>query len=188
MSPPRPPVHIAPGEPGIRERVMDSRVCVGAVAGAFGVRGEVRLKSFCAEPGDVAAYGPLETEDGTRRFEVTLLKPVKNGFAARLSGIATKEAADALRGARLYAGREALPALGEDEFYHADLIGLEVRDTGGTLLGTVRAVHDHGAGDLLEVHGPGLKQTVLLPFTRAAVPTVDLASRRVVADPPEGLF
>lgn len=167
---------------------MERAVCVGAVAGSFGVRGEVRLKSFCADPEDVAAYGPLSTEDGARHYEVTLVKPVKNGFAARLSGVTTKEAADALRGTRLYAGREALPALGEDEFYHADLIGLEVRDTGGTLLGHVRAVHDHGAGDLLEIHGPGLKQTVLLPFTREAVPTVDLAGGRVVADPPEGLF
>ncbi|MEM1431624.1 MAG: ribosome maturation factor RimM [Pseudomonadota bacterium] len=167
---------------------MESRVCVGAVAGAFGVRGEVRLKSFCAQPEDVAAYGPLATEEGARRFEVTLVKPVKNGFAARLSGVTSKDAADALRGTRLYAGREALPALGEDEFYHADLIGLEVRDTGGTLLGTVRAVHDHGAGDLLEVHGPGLTQTVLVPFTRAVVPTVDLSLGRIVADPPDGLF
>ena len=167
---------------------MEMRVCVGAVAGAFGVRGEVRLKSFCTRPEDIASYGPLETEDGARRFEVALVKPVTNGFAARLSGVATKEAADALRGTRLYAGRDALPALGDDEFYHADLIGLEVRDTGGALLGHVRAVHDHGAGDLLEVHGPGLKQTVLLPFTRAVVPTVDLAAGRIVADPPEGLL
>ncbi|MEO1677689.1 MAG: ribosome maturation factor RimM [Pseudomonadota bacterium] len=167
---------------------MADKVCLGAVAGSFGVRGEVRLKSFTAEPEDVAAYGPLETEDGARRFEVRLVKPVKNGFAARLSGVGTKEQADALRGTRLFAGRNSFPALGEDEFYHADLIGLEVRDTGGTLLGRVRAVHDHGAGDLLEIHGPALKQTVLLPFTRAAVPTVDVAAGRIVADPPEGLF
>jgi 16S rRNA processing protein RimM len=164
------------------------RVCVGAVAGAFGVRGEVRLKSFCAEPEAIASYGPLEAEDGMRRFEVTLVQPIKTGFAARLSGVSTKEAADGLRGTRLYAARDALPPPEEDEFYHADLIGLEVRDTGGALLGRVRAIHDHGAGDLLEIHGPGLKQTVLLPFTRAAVPTIDLAGGRIVADPPEGLF
>jgi 16S rRNA processing protein RimM len=167
---------------------MSGRVCVGAVAGAFGVRGEVRLKSFCAEPEDVAAYGPLTTEDGARSFEVTLLKPVKAGFAARLTGVRTKEQADALRGTRLYAPRAALPEPDEEEYYHADLIGLEVRDTGGHLLGHVRAIHDHGAGDLLEIHGPSLKQTLLLPFTRAAVPTVDIAGRRIVADPPEGLF
>jgi 16S rRNA processing protein RimM len=167
---------------------MSGRVCVGAVAGAFGVRGEVRLKSFCAEPEDVAAYGPLTTEDGARSFEVTLLKPVKAGFAARLTGVRTKEQADALRGTRLYAPRAALPEPDEEEYYHADLIGLEVRDTGGHLLGHVRAIHDHGAGDLLEIHGPSLKQTLLLPFTRAAVPTVDIAGGRIVADPPEGLF
>ena len=166
----------------------DELVCLGAIAGSYGVRGEVRLKSFCAVPEDVAAYGPLRSEDGTRRFEVSLGRPVKGGFAARLSGIATKEQADALRGLRLFALRSALPDPGEDEFYHADLIGLEVRDTGGALLGEVRAVHDHGAGDLLEVHLPGRGATVLLPFTRAAVPTVDLAAGLIVADPPEGLF
>ncbi|MEE4120880.1 MAG: ribosome maturation factor RimM [Paracoccaceae bacterium] len=167
---------------------MTGRVCVGAIAGAFGVRGEVRLKSFCAEPESISAYGPLATEDGARRFEVTLIQPVKAGFAARLSGVNSKEAADALRGTRLYADRAALPPPEDGEYYHADLIGLEVRDTGGHLLGTVRAIHDHGAGDLLEIHGPGLKQTVLLPFTHEAVPTVDIAGGRIVADPPEGLF
>ena len=164
------------------------RVCVGAVAGAFGVRGEVRLKSFCAEPEAIATYGPLWTEDGARSFTVTLGKPVKSGFAARLSGVRTKEEADALKGMRLYADRAALPALPDDEFYHADLIGLAVMDTGGKTLGTVRAVHNHGAGDLLEVFGRGLKTTVLLPFTKEAVPTVDLSAGLIVADPPEGLF
>ena len=167
---------------------MPDRVCVGAVAGAFGVRGEVRLKSFCAEPADIAAYGPLSTEDGARRFEVTLIRPVKTGYAARLSGVATKEAADALRGTRLYAPRGALPALPDDEFYHADLVGLVAHDTGGTRLGTVAAVLDHGAGDLLELRGPGLAAPVLVPFTRAIVPTVDLAAGRVIIDPPAGLF
>ena len=136
------------------------RVCVGAIAGAFGVKGEVRLKSFCAEPAAIADYGPLTSEDGSRSFTITLTGPVKGGFAARLSGVPTKEAADALRGLRLYAGRGALPALPDDEFYHADLIGLQVVDTGGATLGTVRAVLNHGASDLLEVHGPGLKAPV----------------------------
>ena len=167
---------------------MTERVCVGAVAGSFGVKGEVRLKSFCAEPEAVATYGPLSTEDGSASYEVKLTRPVKNGFAARLSGVMTKEAADALRGTRLYAPREKLPDLPDDEFYHADLINMTVYDTGGNELGQIRAVLNHGAGDLLEVHAPGQKQPVLLPFTRAAVPTVDLASGRVVADPPEGLF
>jgi 16S rRNA processing protein RimM len=164
-----------------------ARVCVGAVGGAFGVRGEVRLKSFCAVPEDIAAYGPLETEDG-RRIEVTLTGQVKNGLSARLSGVTTKEAADALRGDRLYAPRAALPSLTDDEFYHADLIGLEVFDTGGTPLGRVKAILNHGASDLLELHRAGQSGTVLLPFTKAVVPTVDLARGRIVADPPEGLL
>lgn len=167
---------------------MADRVCVGTIAGAFGVRGEVRLKSFCAEPTDIAAYGPLTTEDGSRHFEITLTRPVKSGFGARLSGVPTKEAADALRGTRLYAPRAALPSLPDDEFYHADLIGLTALDTGGATLGKVAAVLNHGAGDLLELRGAGLKGSALVPFTRAVVPTVDLATGRVIIDPPEGLF
>lgn len=167
---------------------MTDLVCVGAVAGAFGVRGEVRLKSFTAEAEAIADYAPLMTEDGTRQFDVRVTRPIKNGLAARLSGITTKEEADALKGLRLFVPRDRLPDLSEDEFYHADLIGLEVRDTGGTVLGRVKSVQNHGATDLLEIHGPGLKATVLLPFTREAVPTVDIEAGRLIADPPEGIF
>lgn len=159
-----------------------NRICVGAIAGAFGVRGEVRLKSFCAVAEDIATYGELTSEDGKRRFAVKLTRPVNGGLGARLTGIETKEQADALKGATLWADRAALPSLPDNEFYHADLIGLEVMDTGGASLGRVRAIHDHGAGDILEVYGPSGIQ--LIPFTKAAVPTVDLAARRIVADPP----
>lgn len=157
---------------------LDGLVCVGAIAGAFGVHGEARLKSFCSEPAEIARYSPLETGDG-RAFRLRITRPLKGGFAVRLSGVATREQAEELRGTRLYAPRERLPALTEDEFYHADLIGLEVVDTGGAVLGRVRAVHDFGAGDVLEVAG---RTELMLPFTRAAVPTVDLAARRLVAD------
>ncbi len=164
------------------------QVCVGAIAGSFGVKGEVRLKSFCAEPEAIADYGPLVTEDGSRKFDVELTGVIKNGFSARLSGVSSKEAADALRGVTLFVARDMLPGVGDDEFYHADLIGLSVADTGGTLLGRVKAVLNHGAGDILEIDRAGGGASVLLPFTRAAVPTVDLAGGRLVADPPDGLF
>lgn len=163
------------------------RICVGAIAGAFGVHGEVRLKSFCSSPEDIALYAPLYTEDGARSFTVRLTRPVTGGLGARLSGISSKEEADALKGVTLWADRDRLPSLPDDEFYHADLIGLSVVDTGGAPLGTVRAVHNHGAGDILEIFAPGRRQALLLPFTRAAVPTVDLAAGRIVADPPEDL-
>ena len=163
------------------------RVCVGAIAGAFGVRGEARVKSFCARPEAIAGYGPLSTEDGSRQFTLRITRPIQGGLAARLSGVATREEAEALKGTRLYADRARLPALPDDEFYHADLIGLSVTDPGGAELGRVAAVHDHGAGDLLEIAVPHGK-SVLIPFTRAVVPTVDLAAGRIVADPPEGLF
>lgn len=166
---------------------MTDAVCVGAIAGAFGVHGEVRLKSFCAVPEDIETYAPLRTEDGARSFSVQILRPIPNGFAARLGGVMTREAAEALRGQRLYAPRDRLPSLPDDEFYHSDLIGLEVLDTGGAALGRVRAVLNHGAGDLLEVQRPGGSATLLVPFTRAAVPTVDIAAGRIIADPPEGL-
>ena len=117
-----------------------------------------------------------------------LSRPVKGGFAASLSGVVTKDAADALRGTRLYAPRDALPNLPDDEFYHADLIGLEVVDTGGARIGRVKAVLNHGAGDLLEIAAPGQSQPILLPFTRANVPTIDLTAGKAVADMPDGLL
>jgi len=163
----------------------NDRICVGAIAGAFGVQGEVRLKSFCTEPTDIASYGPLYDESGTRRFSVKLTRPIAGGLGARIAGVTTKEAADALKGTQLYADRDRLPKLPDDEFYHADLIGLEVRDTGGAVLGRVRAVQNHGAGDILEVSTP--KGEMLIPFTLAAVPTVDLAAGRLIADLPDGL-
>ncbi len=166
----------------------ENRICVGALGGAFGVQGEVRLKSFTATPEDIAEYSPLTSEDGDRSFEITLTGQLKNGFSARLTGVNNKEAADALRGTRLYAERDQLPHLPDDEYYHADLIGLEVYDTGGTQLGKVKTVLNHGASDILEVQAPGTSATVLLPFTLQAVPTVDLVAGRIIADPPDGLF
>jgi 16S rRNA processing protein RimM len=163
------------------------RICVGAIAGAFGVAGEVRLKSYCAEPTAIADYGPLYTADGARSFKITLTRPVAAGLGARVTGIKTKEEADALKGTQLYADRSRLPHLPDDEFYHADLIGLEVRDTGGAVVGRLHAVHNHGAGDILEITGPELKTALMLPFTLAVVPTVDLTAGRIVVDLPEGL-
>lgn len=167
---------------------MSDRVCVAAIAGAFGVRGEVRLKSFTADPEACATYGPLSNEAGDQSFSVRLVQAVKGGFAARLSGVASKEAADALRGVRLYAPRDALPDLPDDEFYHTDLIGLEAFDTGGEKLGRVKAVLNHGASDLLELDRGRGEASVLVPFTQAIVPTVDLSKGRIVIDPPEGLL
>ena len=167
---------------------MKDRVIVGAIGGAFGVHGEVRLKSYCADPAAIADYTPLYTEAGRVFAQVVLTGQMKNGFTARMDGITTKEEADALRNTSLYAERAVMPATDEDEFYYADLIGLTVVDTGGVTLGTVKNVMDHGAGDLLEITVPGTSETVLLPFTQTAVPTVDISAGRIIADPPEGLF
>ena len=165
----------------------DNLICVGAIMGAFGVRGEVRLKSFCADPSAIETYSPLTTESG-ESYELTIMRSVKSGFGARLSGVQDKDAADALRGTRLYAQRDDLPTLPDDEYYHSDLIGLEVLDTGGVRLGKVKTVLDFGAGDILEIVGKDLKEPAMLPFTLANVPTVDLKAGKIIADPPEGMF
>ncbi len=163
------------------------RIVVGAFAGAFGVKGEVRLKSFCADPAAIADYTPLTTKDGRSFPTIVITGQASNALTARVDGIVTKEDADALKGAELFAERSRLPSLPDDEFYHSDLIGLEVVDTGGKALGKVKAVLNHGASDLLEVAQSGASKTILLPFTNAVVPTVDLTAGRIVADPPEGL-
>lgn len=160
-------------------------ICVGAIAGAFGTAGEVRLKSFCAEPGDIGDYGLLYSEDGATSYDITVGRAVKGGFAARIKGIRYRDEAEALKGTRLYVARSALPGLPDDEFYVSDLIGLTVFDTGGEKIGRIKAVQDYGAGDILEVQRPG-QSDALLPFTAEVVPTVDLSAGRVVADPPEG--
>lgn len=163
-------------------------VCVGVIAGAFGVRGDVRVKSFTALPENIAGFGPVHTQDGALEFEITLKGQAKSALVVRLSGIATKEEADALKGVKLFVARAQLPQTEEDEFYYEDLIGMAVFDTGGQLLGKVKAVLNHGAGDILEISGPPLTSTVLMPFTKEAVPTVDITASRIIVDPPEGIL
>ncbi len=163
-------------------------IVVGRLGGAFGVHGEVRLKSFCADPAQIAEYTPLTTPTGQSFATLILTGQVTNGLTGRIDGVATKEQADALKGVDLLADRALLPSLPDDEYYYADLIGMTVFDTGGAEIGRVKGVDNHGAGDLLEIIAPGMKDTILLPFTLAAVPTVDLASRRIIADPPDGLI
>ncbi len=165
--------------------MTEEMICVGAIAGAFGVTGEVRLKSFCTEPSDIGSYGPLTSEDGARVFSITLTRPVAGGLGARVAGIATKEAADALRGTSLFVPRSKLPSLPDDEFYHADLVGLDAYDTGGIQLGKVTAVYNHGAGDILEISPLRHKSALLLPFTMAIVPNVDILAGRIVVNLPE---
>ena len=167
---------------------MSDKIIVGSLAGSFGVHGEVRLKSFCAEPEAIVDYAPLTTEDGKTFPMLVLTGHQKGGFSARVQGIDTKEDADALKGISLFADRARLPSLPDDEFYYNDLIGLAIYDTGGAQLGSVKTVADHGAGDLLEIQLTGQSETVLLPFTQANVPTVDLTAGRIIVNPPVGIL
>jgi 16S rRNA processing protein RimM len=168
---------------------MPSRlVQIGIFGAPHGVRGELRVKSFTGDPQALAGYRPLTDETGGRTFEVTSARPLKDDMlVVRLKGVATREAAAALTGVALWVPREALPAPDdEDEFYHADLIGLRAELADGTLVGTVAALQNFGADDLLEIRLAGERRTVYLPFTKAVVPVVDVAGGRVVVAPPDG--
>jgi 16S rRNA processing protein RimM len=168
---------------------MVARICVGRIGAAHGTRGEVKLWSYTAEPMAIADYGALQSADGTRQLRIDALRAGKGFLVARFAGIDDRNAAEALRNLDLYVDREQLPAVdASDEFYHTDLIGLAVIEKDGKQLGTVVALHDFGAGDVIEIAPAQGGATVMLPFTDAAVPHVDLAGGRLIVDPPEGFF
>jgi len=158
-------------------------ICVARIGAAHGVRGAVKLWTFTEDPLAVKAYGPLVTKDGTRQFELTHVREAKGHLVASLKGITTRDAAERLNGIELYVARESLPATGEGEYYHADLIGLAAVTPADAPLGRVIAIHNFGAGDIIEI-APPRGATLLLPFTHAVVPSVDLANGRVVIELP----
>ena len=163
----------------------EDRVCVGAIAGVRGLKGEVRIKCFTDDPDGIAAYGPVTTEDGKRSFRLKVTARVKGLAIARLDGIDDRTEAEELKGERLYVPRSALPETEDGEFYHADLVGLAAEAEDGETLGTVRAVHDFGAGGILEIAGEeDTKDDMMVPFTDEVVPEVDLQGGRVVIIPP----
>ena len=161
---------------------MTERLCIGVVVGAHGVKGAVRIKAFTADPADLTAYGPLATETGDKwRLKGVTVDP-KGVVTAKIDGVEDRNQAEALKGAKLYIERGALPEADEGEFYIADLIGLPAESPSGERLGTIKAVFDFGAGDVIEVSGES--GDILVPFTLRAVPVVDIKARRVVIDPP----
>jgi 16S rRNA processing protein RimM len=166
--------------------MASARICLGQIGAAHGVRGEVRLRSFTADPEAIARYGPLATEDG-RVFEIETMRPAKDHFVAKLAGIGDRNAAERLANLKLYVPRERLPEPTEaDEFYHADLLGLTAVDCDGRAIGTVVAIQNYGAGDLIEVKPGDDDRTHLVPFDATHVPAVDIAAGRIVVILPEG--
>jgi 16S rRNA processing protein RimM len=166
-----------------------ARSCVGRIGAAHGTRGEVKLWSYTADPMAIADYGALQDVDGTRELRIETLRAGKGFLVARFAGIDDRNAAEPLCNLDLYVDRARLPAVdATDEFYHADLIGLAVVDKDDKQLGTVVALHDFGAGDVIEIAPAQGGTTVMLPFTDTAVPNVDLAGGRLIVDPPEGFF
>jgi 16S rRNA processing protein RimM len=159
------------------------RVCVGRIGAPHGVRGEVKLWPFTADPLAIAEYGALATADGGRSFEIEALRPAGDCMVARLKGIRDRDAAEALRNIELFVPRDRLPVIeSTDEFYYADLVGLPAYDPSGQALGTILAVHNFGAGDLLELNPASGGDTVFVPFTDQAVPDIDISAGRVVID------
>ncbi|MGB0750057.1 MAG: ribosome maturation factor RimM [Magnetospiraceae bacterium] len=164
------------------------RICLGVITGAHGLRGQVRVTSFTDVPEDVAALGPLWDDAGSRQFTLHLTGGAAKGrLLATVDGVRDRTAAEALKGTSLFVDRDVLPPPDENEYFYSDLIGLSADLVDGTVLGTVRAVYDFGAGDVVEVEQPD-GALVLVPFTEAAVPDVDLAAQRLVIDPPPGLL
>ena len=160
---------------------------LGEIGAAQGVKGEVRIRSYTEEPGGITAYGPLQDETG-RKIEIESLRATPKALIARIKGVTTREAAEALAHTKLYVPRAMLPERGEEEWYHADLVGLAAVGRDGAPLGKVVAIQNFGAGDLLEVKPIGGGATVLVPFTRDTVPEIDVEGGRLTLVPPEGLF
>ena len=163
---------------------MAAQICVARIGAAHGVRGAVKLWTFTEDPFAVTRYGPLSTRDGARSFEVAHARGAKGHLVATLKGVTTRNEAERLNGLELYVTRDKLPATDDDEYYHADLIGLAAMTTAGEPLGHIIAIHNFGAGDILEI-APTSGATMLLPFSNAVVPTVDIAGGRVVIELPE---
>ena len=164
---------------------MANRICVARIGAAHGVRGEVKLWSFTEDPAAVAHYGPLETQDGTRCFEIEALRAAKDHFVARIAGVSDRDAAEKLRNIELYIPRARLPKIEEtDTFYHADLVGLDAVTPDGARVGTVHALHNFGAGDIIEIAPAGGGDPLMLPFNETTVPKIDVAARQVVVVPP----
>ena len=164
---------------------MANRVCVARIGAAHGVRGEVKLWSFTEDPAAVAHYGPLETQDGTRCFEIEALRAAKDHFVARIAGVSDRDAAEKLRNIELYIPRARLPKIEEtDTFYHADLVGLDAVTPAGARVGIVHALHNFGAGDIIEIAPDGGGEPLMLPFNETTVPKIDVAARQIVVMPP----
>lgn len=163
---------------------MAAPVCVARIGAAHGVRGAVKLWTFTEDPLAVQSYGPLMTKDGARQFEITSLRAAKDHMVATFTGIASRNDAEKLNGIELYVPRERLPATDDGEYYHTDLIGLAAVNAANEPLGRVVAIHNFGAGDIIEI-APAKGATMLLPFSNAVVPTVDIPGGRVVIELPQ---
>jgi len=161
------------------------RVLLGEITGAHGIKGDVVIRTYTTVPAAIAEYGPLEDATGQRQIRIRVRRVTEKGIVAGVDGIGDRNSAEALKGTQLYVARKALPETAEQEFYHADLVGLEARDAAGTPIGRVIGVVNYGAGDLIEISRHGQKETELVPFSTAFVPEIDIAAGRLVVLMPQ---
>jgi 16S rRNA processing protein RimM len=160
---------------------LENPVQMAVIGAAHGIRGELRVKTFTGDPLALGDYGPLHARDG-RSFEIMDIRPAGSVVVVRFKGVNDRNAAEALAGTELFVDRAALPEEDEDEFYHADLVGLAVKDDKGAVIGKVAAVQNFGGGDILDLT-LGSAKGVLIPFSKAAVPEVSVAGGYVRIDP-----
>jgi 16S rRNA processing protein RimM len=168
----------------MKDTPVPRSILLGQIASAHGIRGDVMIRTYTETPEAIASYGALTDSRGQHRFEIKVQRVTDKGVVAHIKGVDDRTAAEALRGVELYVDRDHLPATSDDEFYHADLIGLDAITGDGQPFGTVIAVQNFGAGDLLEIRRPGRRDTDYIPFTNDCVPDVDIGNRRIVVEPP----
>ncbi len=162
----------------------DRRILLGQITAVHGVRGDLIVRSYTADPADIAAYGPLTDKDGGKPLTLSVVRVSDKGVVVRAKGVADRNAAELLKGRELYVQRSQLPAADDAEYYHADLVGLDAFTSDGQPFGRVVAVQNFGAGDLLEIRTQDGRDTEFIPFSDACVPDVDIAARRLTVVPP----
>ncbi len=166
---------------------MSDALCLGVIVGPHGIKGVVRVKSYTEIGESIADYGPLHDKEGNS-FDLKLIGQSKGMVLVSIRGVATRTQAEALKGTELFIPRNRLPNTGEDEFYYADLIGLIVYERHGQKVGVVVAMHNFGAGDIVEIAMDGLENTILIPFNNDTVPDIDLITQKMIVEIPAGLL
>ncbi|MDR1026017.1 MAG: ribosome maturation factor RimM [Lactobacillus sp.] len=160
---------------------MENKICLGVITGVHGIKGEVKVKSFTEIPEDIDQYGQVESQDGSKKFDIKVVGNSKELLRVKIKGVDDRNAAESLKGTEFYVSRDLLPDLDEEEFYHTDLIGLNVKSPDGEVIGKVLALYNFGAGDLIEIKFNSDNKVEMIPFTLAYVPEINIKDAIIVS-------